>query len=134
MQQKLNGDAASGPMRSSKPNARFRASIFCGVTGGAERWLMIPLDLSKPPISYIRQALEALPEKARVGRDGKPFIPFFGEVLGIILNYSPGQAVRCDLEGRPLEILPKAYRPGELRLSLGGRPVEPRVIARILGV
>jgi len=95
---------------------------------------MIPLDLSKPPISYIRQALEALPEKARVGRDGKPFIPFFGEVLGIILNYSPGQAVRCDLEGRPLEILPKAYRPGELRLSLGGRPVEPRVIARILGV
>jgi hypothetical protein len=106
---------------------------FCGLTGGAERWLIIPFDLSKSPISYIKQALEALPEKARFGRDGKRFVPFFGEAHGIIINYSPDQAVRCDLEGKPLEILPKAYRAGEVRLSRGGRPVEPSVMGRILG-
>jgi hypothetical protein len=107
--------------------------IFCGVTGGAERWLVIPFDLSKPPISYIKQALEALPEKVRVGRDGKWFVPFYGEVLGVIINYSPDQAVRCDIEGEPLEVLPKAYRAGEITLSLGGTPVEPSVMARVLG-
>jgi len=53
---------------------------FCALTGGAERWLIIPFDLSKPPISYISQALLALPEKIRVGRGGKRFVPFFGEV------------------------------------------------------
>jgi hypothetical protein len=106
---------------------------FCGLTGGAERWLVIPFDLSKPPISYIRQALEALPEKARMERDGKRSVPFFGEVLGIIINYSPDRAVRCDIVGTPLEILSRAYRPGQIRLSLGGKPVEPRAIADILG-
>jgi len=107
--------------------------IFCGLTGGAERWLVIPFDLSKPPISYIKQALEALPERTHVRGDGKRSVQFFGEVLGLVINYSPDEALRCDLEGRPLEVLSKAYRPGEVRLSLGGKPVEPRAIAEILG-
>jgi hypothetical protein len=106
---------------------------FCALTGGAERWLGIPFDVSKPPITYIRQALEALPEKAHIKRDGKRSVPFFGEALGIVINYSPDRAVRCDLEGRPLEILSRAHRPGQIRLSLGGKPVEPRAIAGILG-
>jgi hypothetical protein len=107
--------------------------IFCGLTGGAERWLIIPFDLSKPPISFIKQALGALPERTHVRRDGKRSVPFFGEVLGIIINYSPDRAVRCDIVGTPLEILSRAYRPGQIRLSLGGKPVEPRAIADILG-
>jgi hypothetical protein len=106
---------------------------FCALTGGAERWLVIAFDVSKPPITYIKQALEALPEKAPVGHDGKRAVRFFGEALGIIVNFSPDEALRCDLEGRPLEVLSKAYRPGEVRLSLGGRPVEAKAIADILG-
>ena len=58
---------------------------------------------------------------------------FFGEALGLIINYSPDRAVRCDLDGNPLEVLPKAYRIGEVQLSIGGKRVEPRVMARILG-
>jgi hypothetical protein len=106
---------------------------FCALTGGAERWLIIPFDVSRLPDSYIEQALEALPEKIHVGRDGKRFVRFFGEALGFVINYSPDQAVRCDIDGEPLEVLPKAYRAGEVRLSLGGRPVEPSAMARVLG-
>jgi hypothetical protein len=60
---------------------------ICGLTGGAERWLMIRLDLSKPPVTYIGQALGALPEKVRQGHDGRKYVTFFGQALGIIINY-----------------------------------------------
>jgi len=141
-QRRRAAEAAEAEWRNSfRPHAvieterRVPSQItFCSLTGGAERWLIIPFDISKPPISYVRQALQALPEKARVGGDGKRLVPFFGEVRGFVINYSPDQAVRCDIFGTPLEILSRAYRPGQIRLSLGGKPVEPRAIARILGV
>jgi len=106
---------------------------ICGLTGGARRWLHIDLDLSQPPISFIEQVLQALPKKAPLGSNGRRRVMFFGEALGFIVNYSPDQALRCDLDGRPLEVLEKAYRPGDVRLSLGGRPVSPTVVARVLG-
>ncbi len=106
---------------------------FCGFTGGTERWLTIRFDLSKPPITFIQQALDALPEKAPQGQNGRRYVTFFGEALGLIINYSPDKAVRCDLDGQPLEVLSEAYRPGEVSLSFGGKPVSPTVIARVLG-
>ena len=106
---------------------------ICGLTGGAERWLIIRFDLSRPPITFVQQALEALPNRVNLGQDGKRYVTFFGEALGVIVNYAPDNAIRCDLEGRALEVLERAYRPGEVGLSIGGRPVEPRVIARLLG-
>jgi hypothetical protein len=60
---------------------------------------------------------------------GWNYVTFFGEALGLIINYSPEKALRCDLDGRPLEVLEKAYRPGEVTLSIDGRPVSPRVMA-----
>ena len=38
---------------------------ICGLTGGARRWLWIDFDLSKPPITFVQQALAALPEERR---------------------------------------------------------------------
>ena len=29
---------------------------ICGLTGGAERWLIIRFDLSRPPVTFIQQA------------------------------------------------------------------------------
>jgi hypothetical protein len=101
---------------------------ICGLTGGAERWLVIRFDLSKPPLTFIQQALEAL--RTRVNPGGN--VSFFGRALGFIVNYSPDQAVRCDLIGRPLEVLARAYRPGEVTLSFGGKAVSPTVMSRIL--
>ena len=81
--------------------------IICGLTGGAERWLMIRFGLSKPPITFIQQVLEALPRRAPLGRNGERGVMFFGRVLCFVVNYSPDEAVRCDLDGRPLEVLTK---------------------------
>jgi len=94
---------------------------------------MIRFGLSKPPITFIQQVLEALPRRAPLGRNDERGVMFFGRVLCFVVNYSPDEAVRCDLDGRPLEVLTKAYRPGEVIVHLGGRRVEARVMARILG-
>lgn len=107
---------------------------MCGVTGGARRWLMVPLDVSQPPITFIGQALAALPTRTRLGPTGLRGVWFFGRVLGIVVNFTLDHAVRFDLEGMPLEVLPTAYRPGEVILSLGGRLIEPAVMARVLGI
>src|SRR4051794_20667723 len=106
---------------------------ICGLTGGARRWLWIDFDLSKPPITFVQQALAALLERTGLGSDGKRYATFFGEAVGFIVNYTPDQALRCDLDGQPQEVLSKAYRPGEVGLAIGSRPVSPSVIARLLG-
>ena len=103
---------------------------ICGLTGGAGPRLIIPFDLSKGPLTFIQQATGALPRRHK---DGRRYVMFFGEALGVIINYSPDHAVRCDLEGNPLELLPKAYRVGEVQLSVGGKRVDPKVMAKILG-
>jgi hypothetical protein len=95
---------------------------ICGLTGGPERWLVIPLDRSQPPVTFAQQALGRLPTH----------VPFFGKVLGFTVNYAPDQAIRFDLAGHPIEVLPKAYRAGEVFVSLGGRGIPPRVLARII--
>lgn len=107
---------------------------MCGMTGGARRWLMIGLDTSKPPVSFIGQALAAVPEMTRLGHEGHRGVQFFGRLLGIVVNFTPDHAVRFNLEGTPLEILPHAYRSGEVTLSIGGRRIDPAVMARIIGV
>ncbi|GEP07494.1 hypothetical protein [Methylobacterium oxalidis] len=106
---------------------------FCGLTGGARRWLMISFDLSRPPVTYVRQAVDALPEKTMACSGGGRAVMFFGRALGLIINYTPDSALRCDLEGNPLEVLDRAYRPGEVKLSFGGPPLSPTAVSRVLG-
>ena len=83
----------------------------------------VPLDSSKPPITFGQQALDRLPAH----------VPFFGRPVGFIVNYSPDQAVRYDLTGAPVEVLSKSYRVGTILVSLAGKPVEARVLSRITG-
>ena len=102
--------------------------IICGLTGGAERWLIIRFD-PKPPITFIQQAIDALP--SMVSPAGG--VPFFGRAVGLVINYATNKALRCNLDGNPLEVLPKAFRVGEVQLSLGGKGIEPRVLGKLLG-
>ena len=106
---------------SDRPTQIF---IF-GLTGGPERWLKIPLDLSQPPANYAAQAL-AVARRT-------PVVEFFGATTGFIVNYTPDHAVRFDLEGRPVETLVYAYRPGEVTLYLSGRPFSMRVLGSVMG-
>ena len=59
------------------------------------------------------------------GGEGRKFVPYFGETLGFVINYTPDEAVRYNLEGHPVEILEEAYRPGEIEIRIGGRLVPP---------
>ncbi|MGH1575036.1 hypothetical protein ACRAWG_35835 [Methylobacterium sp. P31] len=106
---------------------------ICGLMGGAGPRLIIPLDRSQSPITFIEQAVNALPRHTLPRTDGGRHVMFFGKALALIINYSPDHAIRCDLEGRPLEILKKAHRIGEVRLSLSGPPPRPTVASTMLG-
>jgi hypothetical protein len=97
-----------------------------GLTGGAETWLKIPLDPSQPPITYAEQALAVVRKT--------PVVQFFGPTTGFIVNYTPDHAVRFDLEGRPVETLARAYRPGRVTLYLGGRAIPAGTLGRILSM
>jgi hypothetical protein len=108
--------------------------VICGLTGGIGRWLIVPVDPSSAPITFVRQVLDALPDKLRTGPSGQKGVPFFGQATGFILNYSPDRAVRFTLNGEALETIPKAYRPGEVELSIGGGRRSPLTTARVLGL
>ena len=88
--------------------------VACGMTGGPERWLLVGLDCAKPPLTFVQQAIKAIEHRLPIGRTGRRFVPFFGTVLGFIINYSPDHAVRFSMDGEPIEVLEQAYRPREI--------------------
>jgi hypothetical protein len=90
---------------------------------GADRKLRIEFEPGSNRISYIRQALDQVRRRSP--------IEFYGRAIGVIVNYSPDDAVRFDLTGNALEVLPAAYRPDELTVSIGGRPVPRNVLDTI---
>jgi hypothetical protein len=95
------------------------------VTGDAERWLKIPLDLSQPPVTYAEQALTVVRKT--------PYVQFFGRTTGFIVNYTPDHAVRFDCEGHAVETLARAYRPDQVTVSLGRRPISAETFGKALG-
>src|SRR5580704_11143259 len=97
-----------------------------GMTGGSERWLKIPLDLSQPAVTFAKQAFAAASRT--------PVVPFFGKTIGFILNYTPDFAVRFDLLGDPVETFDHAYSPGDVTIAIGGKEVPGVVYARITGL
>jgi hypothetical protein len=99
--------------------------LFFGITGGPERWLKIPIDASRPPLSYAAQALAVVCKT--------PEVKFFGPVTGFIVNYTPDHAVRFDIEGRFVETLTSAYRPCEVSITLGRHPVSAEAFGKALG-
>jgi hypothetical protein len=82
-----------------------------GMIGGSERWLRIPLDLSRPALPFASQAL------AVVG--GTPLVPFFGPTTGFIINFTPDWALRFDLNGDPVQQLDKGLHAGRCRTADG---------------
>jgi hypothetical protein len=94
------------------PRPIFVAAIF-----GVDRILRIDFDLDQPPVTYICQAIAGIEEKLAHFKCAS--LPGFGKPTGFIVNYSPDHAVRYDLDGNALEILPKAVRTGKASMSVG---------------
>ncbi len=107
---------------------------FCALAGGPDTLLTIPFNLLQPSVSFLRQAVARLPRKAPLGANGGRYVRFFGEALGLIINYSPDQALHCDLEGNPIKWLSAAYRIGQIELTLGTRTKSSRTVAHVLGL
>jgi hypothetical protein len=97
-----------------------------GLTGGPERWRRIPLDLSQPAVTFVRQALIVV-RKTPVG-------PFYGPTIGFVVNYSPDRAARFDLAGNPVAMLDRAYEPGRVALLIGRKQVSADAFAMIMGL
>ncbi len=92
---------------------------FFGITGGSVRWLKIPLDLSKPPVTFAAQALTVVRRT--------PYVTF--------VNYTPDRAVRFNLEGRPVEAREHAYLPGggDVMVTIGGKTIPAKTLGKIMG-
>jgi hypothetical protein len=105
--------------------ARPSSVTLYGLSGGPERWLKIPLDCSRPPLTYAAQAL-AIVRKT-------PVVHFFGPTTGFIVNYTPDYAVRFDLEGIPIERFPAAHSPGRIELQIGRCKISADKFGRIMG-
>lgn len=86
---------------------RRPSQLVIAALAGAEGKMSIELPPSLPKLSWPKHVVQLLPKG----------VPGFGFVTGFVINYSPDQAVRFDLDGKPLAALPAAYRPVEFRLS-----------------
>jgi hypothetical protein len=82
--------------------------IFVAALIGVEKILRIDFDTSLPEDTYVYQALAKLPEQTIA----------FGRPVGVIINYSPGRAVRYDLKGNPIETLTVAVQFGNAFLTI----------------
>jgi hypothetical protein len=100
--------------------------------------LRIDFDIALGPGSYANQALAGVRRKLAEFRSksgNKPdTLPAFGRPVGVIVNYTPDRAVRFDLDGKPLVILPRAPRPTDAYIALCGRPIPPATLRAIMRV
>ena len=91
---------------------------------GIDRLRRVDFDLTESPLTYITQALDGVREKLMRWKYDQ--IPTFGRPKSGVVNYSPDHAEQFDLAGNAIEVLDRAYRIGEVSLSISKRPVSSR--------
>lgn len=114
-----------------KPNAYFLTKskrpsqiTLCGMTGGPERWLSIPLDLNQPPLSYVQQAVQCVQKT--------PKVPFFGAVQGFVINFTPESSVCFDKYGNPINESSKTYSVGATTVTLSNKTLTSASFRKLL--
>ena len=80
--------------------------LFVAFFIGVNRLVRVDFDLTKGPITFLRQALEGVREKLSECRGDR--LPAFGRPVGVVVNYSPDRAIQFDLTGKPIAIFDKA--------------------------
>jgi hypothetical protein len=99
--------------------------LFYGLTGGAERWLKIPLGLSQPPVTFAILAHAAVKKT--------PSVPFHDATTGFIEILTPDSTERFGLDGNPVAHFDRAYLPGEV--DVPWRAQSPtKTFATVLGI
>lgn len=114
--------------------------IFVAAMIGVDRLIRIDFDLAAGETSYVDQAIDAIKSKLRQWNSsfdpragiGSCRLPAFGRPTGFVINYAADRAVRFDLAGNPVEILPKACRIGQAALLLKGEPIPPDMLGEVV--
>jgi hypothetical protein len=96
--------------------------LFVAAIIGVERLLCLNFNFALPPISYASQALAGIRRRLSEFRS-QTGLPAFGWPIGAIVNYTPDRAIRFDLDGNALEVLPRAHRPLEACVAIRDRPL-----------
>ena len=91
------------------------------------------MDTNRPPVTFARQVMDALPQRLEPVAGGGLGVRYFGRAVGFAVNYSPTHAIRFNLAGDAVEVLSAAYRPGMIEVVLGGRKMNPETVASIIG-
>ena len=110
---------------------RIPQPMFVAAFLGIDRLRRVDFDLTESPLAFVKQALDGIRQK--LARWGSDQIPTYGRPESVVVNYTPDRAVRFDLEGNAVEVLDRAYRIGEVRLSICKRPVSSRELEAIFG-
>jgi hypothetical protein len=101
--------------------------IYVASIVGVERLLRMDFNIALPPVSYAAQALAGIRRRLsefRIESGSIPdALPAFGRPIGVIVNYTPDNAIRFDLHGNALEILPCAHRLAECHIAIRDRPL-----------
>ncbi|ACA20190.1 hypothetical protein M446_5907 [Methylobacterium sp. 4-46] len=84
---------------------------------GIDRLLKLELDTTRPRHTFVRQALSGLNQRLLSFKSDQ--IPFFGRPRGFVVNYAPNRAVRYDLNGKAMEIMPREVVVGRGKLTFG---------------
>jgi hypothetical protein len=61
-------------------------------------------------------------------------LPAFGRPIGVIVNYTPDRAIRFDLDGNALEILPRAHCLAEVNVAIRDRSLPPETLRAVMPV
>jgi len=95
--------------------------IWAAAVIGVDRLLRLELDVSLPPSTFVRQAMNGLRDRllefSEESGGSTTSLPAFGRVVGFVINYFADRAVRHDLDGSVVEVLSGAYQVGEATLE-----------------
>jgi hypothetical protein len=107
-----------------RPNSFLMAAI-----AGADRRLQINFDPSAHVITYAQEA------KAETSRRKDDFLlnHFYGCPTGFVVNYTPDYALRFQLDGSPFAAFERALEPGQVSISIGGRPLTQSQLDLVMG-
>jgi hypothetical protein len=119
----------------SRPHPIFVAAMI-----GVDRLIRIEFDLAAGETSYVDQAIDSIKSKLKQWNSsfdpragiGSSRLPAFGRPTGFVINYAADRAVRFDLAGNAVEILPKAYRIGQVALLLKGKPISAGMLGEVV--
>jgi hypothetical protein len=113
--------------------------IFMACMTGVDTLLRVDFDPIGDERTYVSQTINGILAKLRRWSSSSEehvglfthSLPAFGRPMGFAVNYSCDHAVRFDLEGNALEVLPGAYRIGQTEFLLRGKPVPSEVLRKL---